>query len=70
MLCHAVQTQQKYAIDAMELAYVKHVTETVFLQLVTTLQGNGKTHSVIFVGLVENVQSVEVLDGLMINNTH
>lgn len=54
----------------MELAYVKHVTETVFLQLVTTLQGNGKTHSVIVVELVENVQSVEVLDGLMINNTH
>ena len=67
MLCHAVQTPKNHAKDATELAYVRLVTETVFLQLVTTLQGNGKVHSVILVAVQENVQIVMALEGLMIN---
>ncbi len=51
----------------MEQANIKLVTETVFLQLVTTLQGNGKVHSVILVAVMENVQIVMALEGLMIN---
>lgn len=52
----------------MEQANIKLVTETVFLQLVTTLQGNGKVHSVILVAVMENVQIVMALEGLMIIN--
>ena len=59
--------QTDNAKDAMELEYVKLVTEMAFSQLVTILQVNGKMNSVTHVAPLENAWSVEVLAGHEIN---